>query len=90
MGWKDAWLHQKYSHSHYKLMFHHFAYPLFFCNNWAKRLVMNSDVSMNRSTQLVRHVSVLLSNLLEGVSMHLSQQISLNSWICANQRSRTN
>lgn len=52
------------------------------CNNLANLFVISNDVSINRSTQLVKHVSVLLSNLPLGESMHLSQQISLNSWIC--------
>lgn len=43
---------------------------------------------MNRSTQFVKHDSVLLSNLLLGVSMHLSQQISLNSCICGEKENK--
>lgn len=55
--------------------------PDCFCNNWAKRCVISRDVSIKRSTQLDKHVSVALSNLEPGLPMHLSQQISLNSWI---------
>lgn len=59
-----------------------------FCTNCANRFVISSDVSMNRSTQFVKHDSVLLSNLLLGVSMHLSQQISLNSCICGEKENK--
>lgn len=55
--------------------------PDCFCNNWAKRCVISREVSIKRSTQLDKHVSVALSNLEPGLPMHLSQQISLNSWI---------
>lgn len=55
--------------------------PEFFCSNWANRCVIRRDVSMKRSTQFARQVSVALSSLDPGFPMHLSQQISLNSWI---------
>lgn len=50
-----------------------------FCNKFANRLVINKETSMNLFTQLFRHNSVRLSNLLLGFSMHLSQQTLLNS-----------
>lgn len=50
-----------------------------FCKSCAKRFVIKSETSINLSTQLVKHVSVRLSNLTPGLSIHLSQQISLNS-----------
>lgn len=54
---------------------------LCFCSICAKRCVISSEVSMNRSTQLLRHVSVAWSSLVLGLPMHFSQQISLNSCI---------
>lgn len=65
---------------------HEHSYSALFCRSCANRLVTSSDVSMNRSTQFTRQLSVLLSNLPLGWSTHFSQQISLNSWICAVRR----
>lgn len=45
---------------------------------------MSSDTSMNLSTQFVMHVSVRESSFAPGLSTHLSQQKSLNSWIWEN------
>lgn len=56
-------------------------YSPLFCKSCPNRFVIKSDVSINLSTQLLKQLSVLLSSLLPGDSTHLSQQISLNSWI---------
>lgn len=47
--------------------------------NCPNRLVTKTETSINLLTQLFMQVSVRPSNLLPGLSTHLSQQISLNS-----------
>lgn len=53
-----------------------------FCRSWEKRWVMDRVVSMNRSTQLARQLSVRWSSFEPGLSTHLSQHTSMKSCTC--------
>ena len=55
-----------------------------------KRCAMLSDVSRNRSTQFVRHVSVRPSSRDDGLSgKHLSQHVSVSLFTCRPRESDT-
>ena len=67
--------------SNYRETFYSHYIPPLFCSSCENLLVMCSDTSINLSTQFTMQVSDLLSSLLLTLSTHLSQQMSLNSWI---------
>lgn len=69
----------KFLNADLKLFIYETTNHIDFCNIWLYREAMNKETSMKRLMQLFMHVSVLESSLFPGLSMHFSQQRSLNS-----------